>query len=229
MSDLLFDYDSVSSSVATFLRGQAERIRRQCTGSVIQVGKALIESKRHLSHGGFLRWVEAEVGIPVRTAQGYMRVASWASGKCAIVAHLAPSALYLLSSDGVPEAYVVDVISRLEAGERIAPSAIREELKAFRPNARKEQKKSARSALSAHINASAAASKREHERAVAELIAVLMQGLSTADLERVRDIVASDEIASDPELGLSLKRAFDRETRYWGDARLAYPLTSLAT
>ena len=93
MSSLRFDYESVPLSVAKFLRGQADRIRRQCATSVIQIGKALLEAKRHLSHGGFLRWVECEVCIPVRTAQTYMRVANWASDKGATVAHLSPSAL----------------------------------------------------------------------------------------------------------------------------------------
>ncbi|WP_456865121.1 DUF3102 domain-containing protein [Bradyrhizobium sp. USDA 4503] len=40
---------------------QADRIRQQCAISVI--GKALIEAKRYLSHGEFLRWVESEVCI----------------------------------------------------------------------------------------------------------------------------------------------------------------------
>src|SRR5947209_2206835 len=69
MSSLRFDYESVPLSVAKFLRGQADPIRRQCATSVIQVGKALLEAKRHLSHGGFVRWVECEVCISVRTAR----------------------------------------------------------------------------------------------------------------------------------------------------------------
>jgi hypothetical protein len=105
MSSLRLDYESLPLSVAKFLRGQADRIRRQCATSAIQIGKALLEAKRHLSHGRFLRWVECEVCIPVRTAQAYMRVANWASDKGATVAHLSPSALYLLSASGVSEEF----------------------------------------------------------------------------------------------------------------------------
>src|ERR1700694_3470263 len=73
--DVRFDYCSVAPPLASFLKGQAERIRRQCATSIIQIGKALFEAKRHLSHGAFLRWVEWEVCMPVRTAQACMRVA----------------------------------------------------------------------------------------------------------------------------------------------------------
>src|SRR5262249_7339757 len=80
---LQFDYNSVSSPVASFLKGQAERIRRQYVGSIIQIGRALLSAKSHLSHGEFLCWVEGEVCIPARTAQAYMRVAQWSEDKSA--------------------------------------------------------------------------------------------------------------------------------------------------
>lgn len=86
------DHGTLPHSVARFLQGQADRIRPQCASSIIQIGKALAEAKRHLSLGRFFQWVECEVG----TAQAYMRAANWASGKSATVAHLPPSALYLL-------------------------------------------------------------------------------------------------------------------------------------
>jgi hypothetical protein len=43
-----------------------------------------IAAKHYLSHGSFLRWVETEAGLPARTAQAYMQVAHWASGKNAM-------------------------------------------------------------------------------------------------------------------------------------------------
>src|ERR1700712_4880530 len=107
LPSLIFDYSSVSSPLANFLKGQADRIRRQCVTSIIQIGKALLEAKRHLSHGAFLLWVECEVCMPVRTAQAYMRVAQWASAqKTAVVAHLSPTILYLLSAPSTPEDFV---------------------------------------------------------------------------------------------------------------------------
>lgn len=206
--DCKFDYSSVPSSVANFLRGQADRIRRHCVTSVITIGKGLLESKRHLSHGEFLSWVEAEVGIPARTAQAYMRVAVWASAKSATLAHLQPSVLYLLSASSTPQDFVKGVLSRIEAGERIAPSAIRKELNALN---RKQQR--------TRVQSEEATSHREPDGlqdlikpqnnagALGELVAILAEALSDEDLARVQAIVSSDTLRADPHLAKSLEHA----------------------
>jgi len=214
---LRFDYESVPSSVAKFLRGQADRIRRQCASSIIQIGKALLESKRHLSHGGFLRWVECEAGIPVRTAQAYMRVASWASTKGATVAHLSPTALYLLSSSGVPEAFVLDILNRTDAGESIAPSVLREELRTFRSNHKGGGLElCAEQDSSDDLKWQAVAAGSEASGAISELVAILVQALSAEAFARVRGILTSDIVLSDPRLPSILEREFDCATQICG-------------
>lgn len=204
---LRFDYGEVEPAAARFLKGQADRIRRQCATSTIQIGRALIEAKRYLSHGAFLCWVEREVGMPARTAQAYMRVANWASSKSATVAQLSPSALYLLSTTGIPEDFVVSILSRVEAGEYLAPSVIRAELKAFRStsaNERAEQEMHAKATLSSDLIATECGARD----AVAELVTILIEGLSAADFARVRDIVTSETVLADPQLGQNLHAAF---------------------
>src|SRR5690242_142488 len=59
-----FDYASVPKSVASFLQGESERVRRQYRSSIVQTGKELLRVKRYLLHGSFITWVEAEVGMP---------------------------------------------------------------------------------------------------------------------------------------------------------------------
>jgi len=211
MTGFRFDYESVPSSVAKFLRGQADRIRRQCGTSIIQIGKALLEAKRQLSHGDFLRWVECEVGIPARTAQAYMRVASWASTKGATVAHLSPTALYMLSSTGVPEEFVIDILNRTDAGERIAPAALREELKAFQSGNRREDSATelcAQPASPDDLKWEAVATRTEACGAISELVAILVQALSVEAFARVRGIMTSNAVLSDPELARILEREF---------------------
>jgi hypothetical protein len=53
------DYNAVSRSIAKFLKAQADRLRRQCTVSTIKIGTALLEAKRHLTHGAFTGWAES--------------------------------------------------------------------------------------------------------------------------------------------------------------------------
>jgi hypothetical protein len=125
-----FDYSTLSSAVADFLRGQTHRICRQSGTSIVNIGKDLIAAKHHLSHGAFLKWVEFEVGLPARTAQAYMQMAQWATRKNASVAHLPPSLLYLLSARSTPSSYADDVLKRIEGGERIALQDVRADLSA---------------------------------------------------------------------------------------------------
>lgn len=209
-----FDYHCMSSSVVTFLRGQADRIKRHCVTSIIQIGKALLEAKHHLSHGEFLVWVEAEVGLPVRTAQAYMRVASWASSKGATVAHLAPSVLYVLSASSTPENFTADILSRVEAGEHIAPSILRRELQATRrirpPGVDGVQKSTPRIQPETSKHLSVAAAGNTSGNAMSELVAILARGLSETDFAQVRDITTNDAVLSDPQFAKSLKYAFLR-------------------
>lgn len=128
-----FSYEAIDRHVANFLKGQADRIRHQCVTSIIQIGKALLEAKRHLSHGVFLSWVEDEVRMPVRTAQTYMRVATWAEEKGATVAHLSPTVLYLLSAPSTPPELTTEVLAKAEAGELVAPATVRQKAKGISP------------------------------------------------------------------------------------------------
>lgn len=204
-----FDYDYLSSSVAKFLRGQADRIKRQCVTSIIQIGKALLEAKRHLSHGEFVHWVESEAGIPARTAQAYMRVAGWASGKGTAVAHLAPSTLYLLSASSTPKEFVSDVLGRIRAGESIPPSVLRRQLAAWREA---EQQAEGQELAPSDSSMPDAARGRMgwSAMAIAELVDILMRGLSEADFIRVRCIATDEAVLSDPYLAKNLERAFAR-------------------
>jgi len=206
-----FNYDAVPSSVATFLRGQADRIRRQCVTSIIQIGKALNEAKRHLSHGAFLNWVEWEVCLPARTAQAYMKVAAWAADKSAAVAHLAPSTLYVLSASSTPTEYVAKILSRAESGEIIAASAVRSELKALRGTTRRDHgngRQSKATRVGRRQPYSHNLGERKNRCRVEELAVFLSTVLSTADFERVRELVTDDTVLSNPNLPETLQRVF---------------------
>lgn len=204
-----FDYSSVPCSVARFLKGQADRIRRQCVTSIIQIGKALLEAKHHLSHGDFLSWVESEVGLPARTAQAYMRVAVWASAKGATVAHLQPSALYMLSASSTPKEFAANILDRVEAGEHITLSALRQELKALLESQQERlEPVTPRDPLMDSEQITDATDCQVGERSMNELVAILVRGLSEADFARVRDIATSDVFLSDPQLAKNIEKAF---------------------
>ena len=193
-----FDYASVSPSVATFLKGQADRIRRGCATSIVQIGKALIEAKRHLSHGAFVHWVEGEVGIPPRTAQSYMRVARWVKGKNVTVAHLPPSLLYLLSAPSTPGPLASMLLGRAEAGERIDMAAARSAVRASRA-----ARKGAHDPVPMKRRANCVAAA-----ALIEVVSMLSRQLSEQDFDCVRKALTSDAVLKDPNLAANIVAAF---------------------
>jgi hypothetical protein len=207
--DLRFDYSTVSSSVAQFLRGQAERIRRQAGASIIHLGKALIAAKHYLSHGAFLKWLDSEVGIPARTAQDYMQVAQWADGKSASVALLPPSILYVISTPSVPETFVEEVLQRIENGERVEPRHLRAELKAMRNNRRNERNDQDHDVDNQALsNERASISTMGADGLVFEAVTIIARGLSDADFARVKEIMTSDAVRGNPKLVDEIALAF---------------------
>jgi hypothetical protein len=204
-----FDYSSLPPAVEKFLRGQASRIRQYINKSIIQIGKDLVGAKHYLSHGEFLRWVEEEVGIPARTAQSYMRVANWASSQSATVALLPPTALYALSSPGVPAEFVKGVLSKVEAGERIRLPSLRAKIRALRETTEPKNDNAAgeesdgplEDALGAHCASATTAM-------ISDAVRILARSLTAGDFVQVRNIVTSKEVLDDPNLPRILERAF---------------------
>lgn len=200
---LEFDYRPLPSSVTKFLRGQATRIRQYGSKSIVQIGKDLAGAKHYLSHGEFLRWVEREVGLPARTAQAYMRVAHWASSKGAIVALLPPTALYALSSPGVPTEIIEDVLKRAERGESIGLPALRAQLR----NLRKITKVSNFS----EPEGQEILEPTHHHMTfpmISKAVGILARSLTAGDFARVREIMTSEKVLDDPNLGETLRQAF---------------------
>lgn len=217
-----FDYDGASPSVRKFLISQAERIRRYAAKSIVAIGKDLIAAKHFLSHGAFLRWVEAEVGIPARTAQGYMSVAEWVVGKSATVAHLPPTLLYILAARSTPAEYSRIILSRIEAGEDVVISSIRNDLKAIREE-RKVEYRQKRNAPDASLTWSEQSTQAKKESSTAqtsavngeevdavlrELVAILVHSLSGADFARTREILTNRHVLDDARFAKKVEAAF---------------------
>jgi Protein of unknown function (DUF3102) len=221
-----FDYASIPVSVAKFLKGQATRIRQYTGKAIIQIGKDLSAAKHYLSHGQFVRWVEAEVGIPARTAQGYMRAAQWASGKSAAVASLPASLLYVLSASNTPKELVEDVLSKAEAGEQVILSAVRATLKSLRDTKRHMQcsESSASSPMTPNDNFDEHLDMSNEGKLLIEVVRILASALSKADLARVREIMMSDDVLRHPHLSKNIKTAFSaalswHEHEHWNGVR----------
>jgi hypothetical protein len=198
--DSQFDYAGLSLSVAKFLRGQADRIRRAIGLSVVRLGKDLIEAKHHLSHGAFLNWVESEVGIPARSAQAYMQVAQWAKDKKDSVALLAPSILYVLSAPSTPREFTLGVLKRIERGEGVKLESIRAELKALRGEKKKETVKTS----------TVGRNESDDWTELLNAAMIAARGLSRADFGQVVHNLTSRAVLDDDDLGRNLAAALEK-------------------
>lgn len=202
-----FDYNETPPSVANFLKGQADRIRKYTAKCIITIGRDLIAAKHYLSHGAFIRWVESEVGIPARTAQGYMKVAEWTADKHADVAQLPPSVLYILSRSSTPKEFADSIFKRLEAGEHIALSDLRGELRMFANRDGSQEIE----AKSESTNAGGEPEIMEPDAkgpSLKEVVFILMRNLRREDFIRVREIMTNDGLIGRPDLGHHIVHAF---------------------
>ena len=198
-----FDYSRLSSSIATFLRTQADRINQTSSKSVIQIGKDLIAAKRYLAHGAFVAWVKCEAGLPVRTAQAYMHVANWAAHKSPSVTRLPPSVLYVISARSAPEQFVQQLLERMEAGERITARDIRQEIKSIRtPGSTGEGLEAVDAPNTVPHDAP------ERDLSLARAVDILVHGLAASDFVRVKRIMTSRVVIDDPELAHKIVLAF---------------------
>jgi hypothetical protein len=219
-----FDYQSVPPSVAKFLRGQAERIRHGYATSIIQIGKALIEAKRHLSHGGFGHWVRSEVGIPARTVQVYMQVAQWAKGKNAAVTQLPPSILYILSAPSTPEEFAVNLLERHDAGEHIDARAARAQLRALRLSKAGSERPKLETAAAGPpaVLIGGDSGNAKAEILLVRVIEILINRLSSSELDEVRNIMTSRPVLEDPDLVRNIEAVFSITSQPNERLRLSY-------
>jgi hypothetical protein len=208
-----FDYESLSPAVAKFLRGQAVRIRQGYTTSIIQIGKALIEAKRHLPHGGFGCWVRLEAGIPMRTAQVYMQVAQWAKDKNATIAQLPPSILYMLSGRSTPEEFTVMLLEQHVAGEHIDARVAREQLKAMRQAKSANPELETTAAEPPKLQRRVDNGNKETEVALGKVVGILVNRLSSPEFEEVRNIMTSRTVLQDPNFTQNIVTAFYAASR----------------
>jgi hypothetical protein len=135
----IFDYGALPAQDADQLRERAALIRanvRNTTAAVIEIGRDLLDAKERLDQGRFCQWIEAECGFGIRSAQNYMRAAELADERGATVALLPPAAIYRLAAKTTPAAAVQAVISRVEAGEVLSNTVVKEMIDAGKPEQR---------------------------------------------------------------------------------------------
>lgn len=182
---LPFTYDGMSEKDAAIVRTATETIRARLESTktdMMEIGRQLIAAKAALPHGAWLPWL-AEVDVPDRTAQQFMKCAG--SAKSEIVAHLTPTAVIRLVSTR-PEVRAV-IEERIAAGERITAAEIvrmdkaAKAAKVVSPEAMaKAAAKAEKNDLAAELEIAIAGSFRERVAKAATNIAALSTNVAEA-------------------------------------------------
>jgi len=81
--------------------------------AILETGRDLFPEKVRLGHGRFIKWVEAEFDMSLRTAQHY--ISAWElSRENAIFAHLPATAMYQLAAPSTPKSLEQFRLSRTQ-------------------------------------------------------------------------------------------------------------------
>jgi hypothetical protein len=120
--DIGFDYSTIDPDGRDDVKEAAVRIRLRMSRTVediIEIGRDLIAVKKSLPHGQFERWIEAEFGMAVRTAQRFIQAADRFGAKSDTVSLLPVSVLYELAAPSTDDVIVEEVVSRVSNGEKV--------------------------------------------------------------------------------------------------------------
>jgi len=155
-----FDFDSLSPDFAATLRLEIKRLRRLMgnqTSEMISLGHNLLAFKKWLKKNRcrkFVLLVDIQIGIGIRTAQLYMRMAELAGKIGEIISLLPPPIVRLLATKKTPAHIIEHVISQAASGQILALSTV-EKLISDDKEARRTPQREAE-----------AASRREKEKRV---------------------------------------------------------------
>ena len=160
--------------------------------AVLAIGADLLLAKGQLDHGNFINWLETEFGMSVRSAQRYMAAAKQFAGKSDTVSFFPVSTIHMLAASSTPEKIREQIVSRIEAGDKIDPrqveEVIRQERSLVRHTRRREK---AAVSPSTHRRHEQQRKKQEEEKArwVAEADAAALELLEKVGVETLRTIV----------------------------------------
>jgi hypothetical protein len=170
-----FDYEALPPDVASHARQAAERIRGligKQQKAIVETGLELRAMKKELQ-GRFLKWIEDEFGMSDKTAERYMRVASYFGTRIDTVSNLSPTTLYKLTERSTPDQARVEVLTLLDSGQPISDSEVHTRIAAAKTQRRQGA-----------VDQGKQAGRRDRAKQAAEILAKLDGG----DLDRLVEL-----------------------------------------
>ena len=120
------DIDEQDKSDLTFYTGGIRTLISKTARDIIRIGENLIKVKELLGHGNFGLWLEKEFSWSWKTATNFMNVAKQFKFETVSNLNTSARALYLLASASTPEAVREEFSPKLESGEEVTHSQVKE-------------------------------------------------------------------------------------------------------
>lgn len=132
-----FDYSAFSPSDADFLKKTATRVRKliqRTTPVLIEIGDYLTNAKEKMPHGQFGKFCLDEVGIDLRSAENYMKLAELAKVyPPSLVSQLPARAGYKMGEKSAPAEIVAEIMTEVSAGRAFTFREVNSRLAAAKP------------------------------------------------------------------------------------------------
>ncbi len=130
-----FDYELLGTDTKIVVQQKTSEIRsrmNKAATNIMEIGERLIAVKEQLGHGHFLNWLEAEFSWGETTAKRMMGVVTAFKSTKLDDLQIAPSALYLLSSDSTPEEVRDRFIEQAKEGKKVTHAEVKKVVHAER-------------------------------------------------------------------------------------------------
>ncbi|WP_425645903.1 hypothetical protein [Agrobacterium leguminum] len=131
-------YKKLLKADAEELKETADRIRERHRSSIIETGEDLLKIKTNKS-GIFVRWLEVEFDMSVRTAWNYISVAEQFASTPKVVDVFPPATVYKLAASGTPDAIRKAVVLEVNSGACPTKEDVERRITEARNRARKDR------------------------------------------------------------------------------------------
>jgi len=138
MNGLVWDYAQAGANSQAVIEHTVElkRSERRASEAIIEAGRHLLAVQELMPPGTWLDWLSVEFKMSKSTAYNMIGIAKRFSGELPKIGSLAPSVLYLLAGDSVPEEAREEVIERSQAGERVTVATAKAVIEEHKPKER---------------------------------------------------------------------------------------------
>ena len=201
-----FDYSLLDKETRQYVERRTKEIKslwRMTAQAASDIGKRLVECKKRVPYRLWAKWLDAEFGWSIWTAQDLMRVHECLGHLDLSAADINMSALKLICKPGVPDHVRETALDAAQNGTRIGTNEARELIREYRPGDAKiqierlnERRDQARTEIQ---------QKEQVIEQLAQRVAVV-ENRELSRMDKIKNAVTNLQVALADSYGVPLRR-----------------------